>query len=715
MASADIVVGGVERGQPYLQDYVWEQECGMEALLVLTKPQTQYRPYRLWALSPPVQFRSRPAGALLAPGGQGRCDDSPAAAGGAVVRARGARGDGGFVRMGSDGREALLHKPLGLLIPVPQQNSQKQQAGPTGCLSGQTGSAGLECSKSSEQYQRSSRGRTAAARLPAEQGEVSSGSQTPEQMEKSPSFSEDYFTDENRVLKKDPQQDYHLEYAMENSTHTILAFSRELHTCDTNDKSITESTVRVIWAYHHKDMGEAGKNYHGSNRGTKSLRLLNPEREEVSSASLPYFDLTNKDVPVPDKDTTYWCQMFKIPVQHEKHHVTKVEPLIQKGHENLVHHILLYQCSSNLNDSVLDYGHECYHPNMPDSFLTCETVIFAWAIGGEGFTYPPHVGLSIGTAADPLFVLMEVHYDNPSFTEGLIDNSGLRLIYTPVLRKYDAGVIEAGLWVSLFHNIPPGMPEFVSEGHCTLECLEEALGAERPAGIQVFAVLLHAHLAGRAIRMRHFHNGEEQKLLAYDDEFDFNFQEFQYLKEERTILPGDNLVTECHYSTVDRIRMTWGGLSTRNEMCLSYLLYYPRINLTRCASIPDIMEQLQFIGVKEIYRPVRTWPFIIKSPKQYKNLSFMDAMNKFKWSRSEGLSYNQLVLKLPVNVRCSKTDNAEWSIQGMTALPPEIERPYKTEPVICSSSSCLSCSLFLTLLFIVHITAGTIGNTGPFV
>lgn len=59
------------------------------------------------------------------------------------------------------------------------------------------------------------------------------------------------------------------------------------------------------------------------------------------------------------------------------------------------------------------------------------------------------------------------------FVAGLIDNSGLRLFYTPVLRKYDAGVIEAGLWVSLFHNIPPGMPEFVSEGHCTLECLEE--------------------------------------------------------------------------------------------------------------------------------------------------------------------------------------------------------------------------------------------------
>jgi len=60
-----------------------------------------------------------------------------------------------------------------------------------------------------------------------------------------------------------------------------------------------------------------------------------------------------------------------------------VEPIIERGHESLVHHILLYQCSSNFNDSVLDFGHECYHPNMPDAFLTCETVIFAWGIGGE--------------------------------------------------------------------------------------------------------------------------------------------------------------------------------------------------------------------------------------------------------------------------------------------------------------------------------------------
>ncbi|XP_075453452.1 DBH-like monooxygenase protein 1 isoform X1 [Ascaphus truei] len=520
-------------------------------------------------------------------------------------------------------------------------------------------------------------------------------------VERGKPYLQDYFTDADRVLHRDSQQNYNLEYAMENGTHTILKFSRDLHTCDPNDKTITESTVRVIWAYHADDFGSTGPTYHGSNRGRKSLRLLNPEKTNLISIDTAYFNFTNLAVPIPYKDTIYWCQMFKMPTLKKKHHIIKVEPLIQKGHENLVHHILLYECDRNVNDTVLDYGHECYHPNMPDVFLTCETVLFAWAIGGEGFTYPPHVGMSIGMPTDPKYVLMEIHYDNPSYQEGLIDNSGIQMFYTPHIRKYDAGVLETGIWVSLYHMIPPDMPVFNTEGHCTMECLEEALTNEKPSGIHVFAVLLHAHLAGTAIWARHFRKGEEQKLLAYDNEFDFNFQEFQYLKDERTILPGDNLITECQYSTKGRTMMTWGGLSTRDEMCLSYLLYYPRINLARCETIPEVMEQLQFIGVKEIYKPITSWPFIIKSPKRYNNLSFTDAMNTFQWSRRKGLSFNEHVRQIPMNVRCSKHESDEWSVQGMIVSPPEVKKTYKSEEFVCeSASSCLTCNIFICLLII---------------
>ncbi|KAM9316675.1 DBH-like monooxygenase protein 1 [Gastrophryne carolinensis] len=506
-------------------------------------------------------------------------------------------------------------------------------------------------------------------------------------------YFQDYFTDEKRVLHRDPQQNYNLEYGSENGTHTTLKFSRALQTCDRNDKNITESTVRVIWAYHHDDIDDNKLTYHGANRGQKSLRLLNPEKNYVQPEETESFNFTHQNVPIPYKDTTYWCHMFKMPVLGKKHHVIKVEPIIQKGHEILVHHILLYECDRQAGDVVLEYGHECYHPNMPDVFVTCETVLFAWAIGGEGFTYPPHAGLSIGMPEDPTYVLMEIHYDNPSHLEGLIDNSGIKMYYTPYTRKYDAGVLEAGIWVSLYHMIPPGMPAFSSEGHCTMECLEEALNQEKTDGIHVFAVLLHAHQAGQAVRARHFRKGIEQKLLAYDNEFDFNFQEFQYLEEERTIVPGDSIIIECQYNTRSRTTITWGGLSARDEMCLSYLIYYPKINLARCESIPEISEQLQFIGVKEIYKPVTSWPFIIKSPKRYNNLTFTEAMNTFQWSKKKGNNFNERVRQIPINVRCSKHESSEWEVQGMLLSPPQVKAYTSEEPeCVTTLPSLLSCS-----------------------
>ncbi|KTG37534.1 hypothetical protein cypCar_00029248 [Cyprinus carpio] len=419
----------------------------------------------------------------------------------------------------------------------------------------------------------------------------------------------DYYTDSNRKVHKDALQSYQLLYGRENDTHTVLAFSRNLQTCDDNDKVITGSTVRVIWAFHAEDVGVSGPVYHGTNRGRKSLRLLNPGTSSSIPAGTAFFDLQNEEVPVPHKDTTYWCQIFKFPELKKKHHIIRIEPMIQKGHENLVHHILLYQCDSNLNKSEINRGHECYHPNMPDSFFTCETVLFAWAIGGEvGFTYPPHAGMSIGTSTDPVYVQMEIHFDNPSLQRGIVDSSGLRLYYSPSLRRYDAGVIETGVW-------------------------------------------------------------------------------------------GDSLITECRYNTKGRMNMTWGGLSTRDEMCLSYLLYYPRVNLARCESLPEITGQLKFIGVKEIQEPVTTWPFVIKSPKKYSNLSFTEAMDKYKWTRKRGKAFNDAVRKLPMNVRCSKFGQDEWTIQGMIISPPELKSEQTSAAVVaCGNVSEIQCGRSFVLL-----------------
>lgn len=55
----------------------------------------------------------------------------------------------------------------------------------------------------------------------------------------SPLVLQDYFADSKRKVHKDQVQNYKLLYARENDTHTVLAFSRKLQTCDPDDREIT--------------------------------------------------------------------------------------------------------------------------------------------------------------------------------------------------------------------------------------------------------------------------------------------------------------------------------------------------------------------------------------------------------------------------------------------------------------------------------------------
>ena len=47
--------------------------------------------------------------------------------------------------------------------------------------------------------------------------------------------------------------------------------------------------------------------------------------------------------------------------------------------------------------------------------------------------------------------------------------------------------------------------------------------------MNAFAVFQHAHTAGRAIRTRHYRNGEELTPLIDEPNYDFNFQQTRKL------------------------------------------------------------------------------------------------------------------------------------------------------------------------------------------
>ncbi|XP_061434271.1 DBH-like monooxygenase protein 1 isoform X1 [Lethenteron reissneri] len=459
----------------------------------------------------------------------------------------------------------------------------------------------------------------------------------------------------DREVLRDASQDYSAVWLRENGTHTHMRLQRPLRTCDAHDMELNEDTIRVVWAYGAKDpASEADIPYHGpTTRGSMSVQLLGhgPPSEQPLPSQHAHFDVNYDKFEIPAQSTFYQCEIFPVPKLDRKHHLIKVVPRLQANNEAFVHHILVYTCSANANASHVGASHECNHPNMPDSFTHCFGGIMAgWAVGGGTFDYPPEAGFSLGTQGDPQFVMLETHYDNPAKLAGVTDSSGLRFYITSELRAYDSGMLEVGVNPQPTHFIPPVTPSFVSYAVCptlgfsTVGPHGDALRGSlpRPAGvepgrsarqsgeIQVFATILHAHLIGAAMQVRHFRQGKQIGHLGRDMGYDFNYQEARYLKELTSVLPGDELVTECTYRSTSRSHTTTGGLSTQDEMCIAFIYYYPRVNVSRCLSLYDMAAVAPSLG----FTVTPEFPYMVLSPPEAQGVPVFLLYDRVNWTES---------------------------------------------------------------------------------
>ena len=97
------------------------------------------------------------------------------------------------------------------------------------------------------------------------------------------------------------------------------------------------------------------------------------------------------------------------------------------------------------------------------------------AIGIEGQYLPKEAGLPVGGPGSNEYYLLEVHYDNPGFDAGVVDNSGLLIHYTPKLREHDAAIMGIGLEPFYPIMIPPLQRSFLASGTCVSDCSHEVL------------------------------------------------------------------------------------------------------------------------------------------------------------------------------------------------------------------------------------------------
>jgi len=116
-------------------------------------------------------------------------------------------------------------------------------------------------------------------------------------------------------------------------------------------------------------------------------------------------------------------------------------------------------------------------------------------------------------------------------------------------------------------------------------------------GINIVSVVLHSHLAGRRLSLKHIRKGKELPRIVQDNHYDFDYQQSYTLEKEVKVLPGDELAAECIYGTLDRKKPTCGGYAVTQEMCLAFAVYYPKTPLAACYSMTPVKHLFKILAV----------------------------------------------------------------------------------------------------------------------
>lgn len=198
----------------------------------------------------------------------------------------------------------------------------------------------------------------------------------------------------------------------------------------------------------------------------------------------------------------------------------------------------------------------------------------------------------------------------------------------------------------------------------TTNANQRILGGD--GGIYIFAAQMHTHLTGVASWTEQVRGGKLLRELQRDDHYSPHFQEIRLLPEPVYVAPGDALIHYCLYDTRERFNITLGGYATTDEMCVTYLHYYPRIDLEVCKSSVDsaALEQYFAYLAKQEAQPtskrlLERWP--IAAPEVSKAApngmkSVRENYLSIEWSKRRSDELIQFYSNAPLSVQCNRSD-----------------------------------------------------------
>ncbi len=243
----------------------------------------------------------------------------------------------------------------------------------------------------------------------------------------------------------------------------------------------------------------------------------------------------------------YVCYGFDVDPASPRQ-VTAMAPHIDNS--AIVHHIVLFQAPSSVSATPA-----LCNPEADWS------MVYIWAPGGSSFTLPADIGFDEDS---PTHWVVQVHYDNIKHMAGQQDSSGFGLCTTDNLRPNHAGIAAFG---STSFTIP-------AHGTLDLTCDSQLPG--QGEAFNVFAAMPHMHLLGKSISSV-IDPAAGGAPVTLDDVTAWNFENQRWYPVTATLHGGDTVTTECDWSNTTGAPVSFGPY-TEDEMCYSFLMYYPRIS-----------------------------------------------------------------------------------------------------------------------------------------
>ena len=360
----------------------------------------------------------------------------------------------------------------------------------------------------------------------------------------------------------------------------IFEAFRELDTFDMQDMTIkNDSDLRITPTLVIMAWGDSEEmSYHGNNRVQSSLRLFGNGMSETQlfldtlKESEGNCELRANNFTIPSTETTYqsFCWdtndliALGIPV-NEKLHIIGADAIINEATRKYVHHFILRANALGTWERRSNNS----QPFTCNEFLGIE-MVYGWAPGGEPLTFPQDVGSPFGKDGFLSFQL-EIHYNNPDLDQGMVDSSGLRLLWTTQKRTHDGGVLIIGDPGTRLQGQPVGDGLSLATFDCPSTCSSMALDTP----VTVLREEFHMHMSGVSARNKVKRNGTIVHE-AHVDFFDFAQRGSLSLQQEPyQIVAGDTFHTTCYYQNDAGSNKTF-GFSSQEEMCMVFVYYFPR-------------------------------------------------------------------------------------------------------------------------------------------